>query len=288
MKIFEKIHDLNICLGSINKENSIIGFIPTMGALHKGHLSLIEKAKSENDIVVCSIFVNPSQFNNKKDLENYPRSITNDIKLLNEANCDILFMPSISEIYPESKSQGTNNKPELNIFDFGMLDKVMEGKYRPGHFKGVADVVSKLFNIVKPRNAYFGQKDFQQLVIVKRLAEQLNFPVNIIGCPTVREADGLAMSSRNINLSPEERKDAVLISKTLFKVKGLSKQCSIDEVKRWAEKEMSTNKLMRLEYFEIVDPETLLPIGDWKGTGQNQALMAVFLGKVRLIDNIIF
>lgn len=288
MKIFEKIHDLNICLSSINKENSVIGFIPTMGALHKGHLSLIEKAKSENNIVVCSIFVNPSQFNNKKDLENYPRSIANDIKLLNEAGCDILFMPSISEIYPESKSQGASNKPELKNFDFGTLDKVMEGKYRPGHFNGVAEVVSKLFNIVKPRNAYFGQKDFQQLAIVKKLAEQLNFPINIIGCPTIREADGLAMSSRNINLSPEERKDAVLISQTLFKVKSLSKQYSIDEVKRWAEKEISANKRMHLEYFEIVDPETLLSIGDWKGTGQNQALMAVFLGKVRLIDNIIF
>lgn len=253
-----------------------VGLVPTMGALHEGHISLIKKARSENDIVVCSIFVNPTQFNDPNDLAKYPRTIERDIELLKSAKCDILFAPSVEEIYPEK---------DTRVFDFGGLDKVMEGVYRPGHFNGVAQIVSKLFYIVKPHNAYFGKKDFQQLVIIKYITKKLNLPVNIVACETMRESDGLAMSSRNALLNKEEREDAILLSKALFFVKDNATQYSVAELKQKVNEILSISALIKQEYFEIVDTETLLSVNKIV-PGKTVACIAAFVGNVRLIDNI--
>lgn len=253
-----------------------IGFVPTMGALHKGHISLIDKARNENDIVVCSIFVNPTQFNDPTDLEKYPRTPESDSELLKNAGCDVLFSPSIEEMYPEK---------DLRVFDFGGLDKVMEGKFRPGHFNGVAQIVTKLFDLIKPHNAYFGKKDFQQLTIIKYIVKTLNIPVNIIACETVREEDGLAMSSRNVRLNKEERKQATYLSKALFFIKDNANNFDLDELKLKALAILAPYSLIKLEYFEIVDTETLLPVNKIN-SGRTVACIAAFVGNVRLIDNI--
>lgn len=253
-----------------------IGFVPTMGALHKGHISLIDKARNENDIVVCSIFVNPTQFNDPTDLEKYPRTPESDSELLKNAGCDVLFSPSIKEMYPEK---------DLRVFDFGGLDKVMEGKFRPGHFNGVAQIVTKLFDLIKPHNAYFGKKDFQQLTIIKYIVKTLNIPVNIIACETVREEDGLAMSSRNVRLNKEERKQATYLSKALFFIKDNANNFDLEELKLKALAILAPHSLIKLEYFEIVDTETLLPVNKIN-SGRTVACIAAFVGNVRLIDNI--
>lgn len=278
MNKYYQIDDLKANLLQLRNKNLTIGFVPTMGALHQGHVSLIQQAKKECDIVVCSIFVNPTQFNDKSDLEKYPRTLDADIVLLENALCDVLFTPSAEEMYPE---------PDNRVFDFERLDKVMEGAHRAGHFNGVAQVVSKLFDIVQPHKAYFGQKDFQQLAIVKALVKKLNIGVEIIGCPIIRETDGLAMSSRNVRLSAEERKTAPVIFQTLSKVKELSKKYTVRELKTFVEKEISQNTLLSLDYFEIVDAISLQPIDNITEANEVVACIAVKLGNVRLIDNII-
>jgi pantoate--beta-alanine ligase len=255
-----------------------IGFVPTMGALHRGHLSLVEKAGQENPVVVVSIFVNPTQFNSAGDLKRYPRNLQADLNLLQDTGCRFAFAPDEEEIYPE---------PDTRRFDFGHLDQVMEGKYRPGHFNGVAQVVSKLFELVKPDRAYFGLKDFQQLAVIKKLVKDLNLPVRIVPCPIVREQSGLAMSSRNELLSAEERKNAALIFNALEKAKNLKEIKTVKEIKNWVNKTINQNPFLRVEYFEIVDSETLQPVYNWSEHFTAMGCIAVYCGKVRLIDNIV-
>ncbi|MBA3705351.1 MAG: pantoate--beta-alanine ligase [Bacteroidetes bacterium] len=293
MILFNTIVELQKHLNSIRKPSKIVGLVPTMGALHKGHVSLVEAAKAQCDIIVASIFVNPTQFNDLNDLSNYPKTMDADCQLLQKSGCDILFAPEIDEMYSTQelnlKRQQLEDRSWTNGIhvDFGLLDKVMEGAHRPGHFNGVAQVVSKLFRIVKPDMAYFGQKDFQQLAIIKSMVNQLALPVEIIMCPIVREPDGLAMSSRNMRLTVEERKTASLISKILFKIKELSKTKTISELKSFAEAQIGTEPKMRLDYFEIVNAETLQPITDFSQADSATACIAVVLETVRLIDNVI-
>lgn len=280
MKIFEKTEDLKRYLDLFRKKKKSIGFVPTMGALHIGHLSLVKRAKKENGLVVCSIFVNPTQFNNKEDLKKYPRTIKNDIKMLESVKCDVLFAPDEKEIYPR-------NAPDNTIeIDFGKLEKVMEGKFRPGHFKGVAIVVNKLFRIVEPDKAYFGEKDYQQLLIIKRMVELLKQRVKIIACPTMREKDGLAMSSRNMRLTPGERREATFIYNILKTVKEITNEFPLEKIKIWVKNKFSANKNFKLEYFEIADSASLKPLKKWSDSEEAVACIAAYLGNVRLIDNI--
>jgi pantoate--beta-alanine ligase len=261
------------------KKTGVIGFVPTMGALHAGHISLVEKAVSETQIVIVSIFVNPTQFNDKSDLEKYPRNLDADLKLLEKTGCQIVFVPKVEEIYPET---------DTRKFDFGPLETVMEGKHRPGHFNGVAQVVSKLFDIVQPGKAYFGLKDFQQLAIIKEMVVQLNLPVEIVPCPIVREENGLAMSSRNELLTADERKNAAVISETLFKANELKTQKSVSELENWIADTINKNPYLNVEYVEIVDDRRLQPVKSWDEKGGKVCCVAVFCGKVRLIDNFVF
>lgn len=258
----------------LRESHKTIGFVPTMGALHKGHLSLIEKAKEENDIVICSIFVNPIQFNNPEDLEKYPRDIEMDSKLLEAIGCDYLFSPNQDEVYSEKPNEE---------FDFSGLDKVMEGKQRPGHFNGVAVIVSRLFDWIKPHRAYFGEKDFQQLAIIKAMVGNLGLDIEIIPCPIIREEDGLAMSSRNQRLSPQARAIAPKINSILRKSNSLKENISITQVKSFVINEFKLVKEFDLEYFEIVDAITLEPINQISPNGV-VGCVAVSLEGVRLID----
>ena len=264
-------------LKTLRLKGLTIGFVPTMGALHEGHLSLIERSNKENDITVVSIFVNPTQFNNKNDYDRYPRIISDDIKKINKLTCDFLFVPTEEEMYPEEDNRD---------FDFGNLDKVMEGKYRPGHFRGVGLIVSKLFEIVKPDRAYFGEKDFQQVAIIKHLTKILNLDIQIVSCPIIRESDGLAMSSRNMLLSKEQRDNVSLISKTLFESVEKAKLTSVLETKEWVKRSINENPFLDVEYFEIVDSDTLEPIQDWDQECVKFGCIAVHVGNIRLIDNI--
>jgi pantoate--beta-alanine ligase len=292
MIIFYSIPELKKYLNSIRSQQKTIGLVPTMGALHTGHISLVNAAKAQSDVVISSIFVNPTQFNDPNDLKNYPRTMDTDQELLKNAGCNILFAPEITEIYSpeelELKKQQIEDKSWSNgkNVDFGLLDKIMEGADRPGHFNGVAQVVSKLFRIIEPHKAFFGQKDFQQVAIIRSMVKQLDIPVEIITCPIMRETDGLAMSSRNVRLSPEERKKAPLISKTLFKIKELSTTKTFAELKAYAEAEINSESAMRLNYFEIVNAETLQPVQSFSQAKSVVACIAVKLGTVRLIDNI--
>jgi len=258
-----------------------IGLVPTMGALHNGHISLVSKAVSENDRVVVSIFVNPTQFNDPDDLRNYPRTEEKDIALLKASNVDIVFMPDVKEMYPETE---TDNRK----FDLYPLDTVMEGKFRKNHFNGVAQIVTRLFETTTPDRAYFGQKDFQQLVIIKRLVSTMDFRIDIVPCPIVREPDGLAMSSRNLLLSPDEREIAPFISEILLRAKSMKNDHTPDEITNWVIKQFAHHKKFRLEYFEIVDDLELKKINDWSEKSNKVGCIAVHLGRVRLIDNIIF
>jgi pantoate--beta-alanine ligase len=256
-----------------------VGFVPTMGALHHGHLSLVNRAVTENHVVVVSIFVNPTQFNDPNDLKRYPRNLKADLDLLESTGCRLVFTPEPKEIYPE---------PDTRKFSFGHIDEVMEGKHRPGHFNGVAQVVSKFFEIVKPDKAYFGWKDFQQLAIIKNMVKQLSLPVEIVSCPIVREESGLAMSSRNALLTAEERKNAALISRTLSEAKKLKEQKSVNELTKWVTEKINQNPFLTVEYIEIVDDENLRPVKTWDEKSTKVGCIAVFCGKVRLIDNIVF
>lgn len=279
MKIFKKISDIKNEIGRLKQEGSKIGFVPTMGALHKGHIHLIECSVSDNDITVCSIFVNPIQFNNPEDLEKYPKQIDEDIKMLEEANCDILFSPDVEEMYPR-------NGEEFPQFDFGELGSVMEGRNRPGHFQGVAVVVKKLFEIVEPHRAYFGKKDYQQLLIVRSLVEQYHLSPEIVACNIVREKDGLAMSSRNKRLTFSQRRKAPAIYANLQKAKELKDYLSVEQLRRWMQERYLGSEDFRLEYFEIADADTLQSINNWEDSEKPMGFVVVHMGNVRLIDNI--
>ncbi len=277
MVIFKKVKDLQRFLQSLNAPQLQVGFTPTMGALHAGHLSLIQQSKKHSTLTVCSIFVNPTQFNQAADLEAYPVTTDKDILLLEKVGCDILFLPDVAEIYPE----GLNTRVEI---DLAGLDEVMEGEKRPGHFEGVLQVVKRLIDIVRPDDLYMGEKDFQQLAIIRRMVKVLDIPTKVIGCPIVREENGLAMSSRNVRLSKQEAENALAISKAL---KFLQEHIVDESI--YALTEKATQQLhhagLKPEYVEIVDSETLRSISDFDGISSARALIAAWAGGVRLIDN---
>lgn len=279
MNQFNTRISLEAHLGELRSSGLSVGFVPTMGALHAGHISLIKKARRENDIVVCSIFVNPIQFNNPDDLKKYPRTLDADFALLEPAGCDVVFVPSVEEMYPGEITEKYN---------FGHLDKVMEGRFRPGHFDGVAVVVKRLFDMVKPDRAYFGLKDFQQVAIVRSMMQQIGSPVQLIPCEIVRETDGLAMSSRNVRLSPAARRLAPFIYQTLTFGKNLAAAHSPSEVNRMVLERFAEHPEFEPEYFEIVDSETLLPVEHFDGSRPAIACIAVWLDQVRLIDNLVY
>lgn len=277
MLIFNKQTDLSAHLEA--RKSGSIGFVPTMGALHQGHLTLMNKAMTENDITVVSIFVNPTQFNNAEDLEKYPRTLERDVeKIAHLSEKIILYAPEVSDVYGENLIS--------EHFDFDGIENQMEGKFRKGHFDGVGTVVKRLFEIVKPTNAYFGEKDFQQLAIVKKLVSKFNIPVTIVGCPIHREESGLAMSSRNERLSKESREEAILISKTLYKVKDDFGKKSLQEIATEVSETFSKNANFTLEYFEIANADTLLTATEIKEGEKYQAFIAVFINNIRLIDTI--
>ena len=277
MKLVHTIQDLRAELDIQRKAGKKIGFVPTMGALHEGHASLVRRAVEENDIVVVSDFVNPTQFNDKNDLLKYPRTLEADCELLQKEGTAYVFAPSVEEIYPE---------PDTRQFSYAPLDTVMEGKFRPGHFNGVCQVVSKLFMIVEPDKAYFGEKDFQQLAIIREMVKQMQFPLEIVGCPIVREKDGLALSSRNARLSVEQRQQALQISQTLFKSQEYAVAHTVAETQKFVEDSIASSEGLELEYFELVDGTTLQKISDWNDTDYAVGCITVFCGDVRLIDNI--
>ena len=277
MKIVKGINELKGYLADSKKDGKRIGLVPTMGALHKGHLSLVERCVKENDVCVVSVFVNPTQFNDKHDLETYPRTLEADCALLEQAGCDFVFAPLVEEMYPE---------PDTRTFDFGPVMQVMEGAKRPGHFNGVAQVVSKLFYIVEPDNAYFGEKDFQQIAVIRAMVKQLQIPVQINACPIVREADGLALSSRNTRLTPELRAKAPKIARAMCESLELAKTKSVKEVHDYVVNTLNADPDLEVEYYEIVDGNSLQAIQDWKDTDYAVGCITVYCGEVRLIDNI--
>ncbi|MBC7401115.1 MAG: pantoate--beta-alanine ligase [Mucilaginibacter sp.] len=276
MENFTKKAQLQQHLQSLKAAGAVIGFVPTMGALHVGHLSLIKQAQQQCDVVVCSIFVNPTQFNDPKDLEIYPRPIQDDIAKLQQVGCDVLFNPGVTEMYAD------NEKWHLDI---GELEGLLEGKFRPGHYQGVTQVVFKLFDIVKPAAAFFGQKDYQQVLVITQMVKLLNMPVKLAMCPIEREADGLAMSSRNIHLTAADRQHALILSKTLNNVKANFDSNHIEQLTQNAEAAISAELGLTLGYFEIADADTLRPAT--QTTKKVVALVAAMVGKTRLIDNVI-
>ena len=279
MQIFTKIEPLRAFLSRKKAEQKSIGLVPTMGALHPGHLFLVQSSKAENQVTVSTIYVNPTQFNNPSDLEKYPRSLEKDIALLEKGGCDVLFCPDTREMYPRSSTVK---------FDFGPLNKILEGEFRPGHFSGVALVVSKFFNIVQPNIAYFGQKDFQQFTIIARLVDELQFGIQLRCIPTLREPDGLAMSSRNLRLNEQERKKAIILFKSLlFANLALLQGNPLNEVKGHVRKIWEQEKDVKLEYFELADRENLILSDRVKSADQSIILIAGYVGEVRLIDNMI-
>ncbi|CDB09796.1 pantothenate synthetase [Bacteroides sp. CAG:633] len=277
MEIVHTIKDLQAALAALRAQGKTVGLVPTMGALHAGHASLVKRCVAENDAAVVSVFVNPTQFNDKNDLAKYPRTLDADCRLLEQCGAAFAFAPSVEEMYPE---------PDTRQFSYAPLDTVMEGKYRPGHFNGVCQIVSKLFEAVKPDRAYFGEKDFQQLAIIREMVRQLKFPLQIVGCPIVREEDGLALSSRNARLSAEERQQALKISQTLFASRDYAKLHTVAETQKFVEDAIEAAPGLRLEYFELVDGNTLQKIANWEDTSYAVGCITVFCGEVRLIDNI--
>lgn len=278
MRIIKRVSELKSVLNPLKeKQQKSVGFVPTMGALHAGHLSLVSRCIAENDVCVVSIFVNPTQFNNKEDLRLYPRTLGKDAELLQELGVHYVFAPDEQEMYPE---------PDTRVFDFGVLTEVMEGAFRPGHFNGVAQVVSKLFDMVQPDRAYFGEKDFQQLAIIRAMVKQLNIPVEIVGVPIVREKSGLAMSSRNMRLSDTQRQHATAIYYTLRESAEMIHDKNPDQIIRYVKETINEVDDLQVEYFDIADAETLQSISAWDETEQVVGCIAVFCGEVRLIDNI--
>lgn len=279
MKVINTIVELRRELDACRALGKSIALVPTMGALHRGHVSLVERAVAENDITVVSIFVNPTQFNDKNDLKNYPRTLEADCSLLESVGATFAFAPDVEEMYPE---------PDTRQFSFSPLDTVMEGACRPGHFNGVAQIVSKLFYAVEPHKAYFGEKDFQQLAIIREMVRQLNLNLEIIGCPIVREADGLAMSSRNMLLTAEERVRAVNISRILKESRDYANEHTLQETIKFVEEQIAAIDGFILEYFQIVDGNTLQQIESWEDSDYRVGCIALFCGKIRLIDNITY
>ena len=277
MKVIRTISELKQELSTLRNDGKSIGFVPTMGALHQGHASLVKRSVKENNVTAVSVFVNPTQFNDKNDLKNYPRNLQADCELLQSIGTDIVFAPEVEEMYPE---------PDTRTFSFAPLDTVMEGGCRPGHFNGVAQIVSKLFYAVEPDKAYFGEKDFQQLAIIREMVRQLEIPVKIIGCPIVRENDGLALSSRNMLLSDEERQRALTISRSLFASLEYAKSHTLAETKAFVEDAINSTEGLQLEYYQIVDGNTLQEIAEWNDSDYVVGCIALFCGKIRLIDNI--
>ncbi|EJW95192.1 pantoate/beta-alanine ligase [gut metagenome] len=277
MKIVHTIKDLQAALTALRAQGKTVGLVPTMGALHAGHASLVKRCVAENDVAVVSVFVNPTQFNDKNDLVKYPRTLDADCALLETCGVSFAFAPSVEEMYPE---------PDTRQFSYAPLDTVMEGAFRPGHFNGVCQIVSKLFDAVKPNKAYFGEKDFQQLAIIREMVRQMKFPLEIVGCPIVREEDGLALSSRNARLSPEQRQQALKISQTLFASREFAASHTVAETQQFVENAIATSPGLRLEYFELVDGNTLQKISNWTDTSFAVGCITVFCGDVRLIDNI--
>jgi pantoate--beta-alanine ligase len=278
MKVVTKIKEISSIITSLQSSQKTIGLTPTMGALHQGHLSLIHKSTMENDFSVVTIFVNPTQFDKKEDLENYPSTLQKDIDLLKETKCNILFAPEANEIY--------QNQISSELFSFDGLEFEMEGKHRKNHFNGVGTIVKKLFEITQPTKAYFGQKDFQQLQIIRKMTEKENLPIEIIGCPILRESDGLAMSSRNLRLSAKQRKEASLIYKTLKKAVELFKNKSIPEINEYVVSQYKMNETLDLEYFEIAEETTLQTVKEKNAEKKYRAFIAVSAKNIRLIDNI--
>ena len=277
MQIFEKKSALIHCLSLLKEKNKQIGFVPTMGVLHKGHQSLVEKSIKNNDFTVVSIFVNPTQFNKEEDLKKYPKTLEADLELLKNAGCDCVFIPSVEEIYDQ--------KVVSKSYEFGGIENQMEGEFRTGHFDGVATIVQAFFEIIKPNNSYFGEKDFQQLQVVKKLSEQENLDVNVVGCPIFREEDGLAMSSRNVRLSEEQRTEVPFIYQTLKKAVNLAKTKSVKEIYVFVKNEFATTSL-DLEYFTIAEESSLEEVLEIDFKKKNRAFIAVNAGTIRLIDNL--
>lgn len=275
MKVFESVKELRAELDKA--EQSGIGFVPTMGALHAGHRSLVERARRENGTVVVSVFVNPTQFNDKNDLKHYPRTPEADARLLEEAGADFVLMPTVEEIYPQ---------PDTRQFDFGLIDKVMEGATRPGHFNGVAQVVSRLFDIVRPARAYFGEKDFQQIAVIKSMVAQLALPIEIVECAIIRGEDGLALSSRNTLLDAAHRAAAPHIYATLRAAVTQSQEMAPARLKAWVTAEVERNPLLKVIYYQSVDARTMQEVATWDDSPRIQGCIAVQAGDIRLIDNI--
>ena len=275
MKVFESVKELRAELDKA--EQSGIGFVPTMGALHAGHRSLVERARRENGTVVVSVFVNPTQFNDKNDLKHYPRTPEADARLLEEAGADFVLMPTVEEIYPQ---------PDTRQFDFGLIDKVMEGATRPGHFNGVAQVVSRLFDIVRPARAYFGEKDFQQIAVIKSMVAQLALPIEIVECAIVRGEDVLALSSRNTLLDAAHRAAAPHIYATLRAAVTQSQEMAPARLKEWVTAEVERNPLLKVIYYQSVDARTMQEVAAWDDSPRIQGCIAVQAGDIRLIDNI--
>ena len=278
MKVVTTKKELISYINDFRKKGKTIGLVPTMGALHEGHLSLVRECKKNTDITVVSIFVNPTQFNDPEDLKRYPRTPEQDISLLNTVDCDLVFLPTVEEIYPEK---------DIRKFNFGYLENIMEGARRPGHFNGVGQVVSRLFDIVTPDKAFFGMKDFQQIAIIKNMVQQLNYKIDIVSCPIIREASGLALSSRNMLLDEEHKKNAPHIYATLKKARNLVAQMSVDDLKKWITDQIDSNPYLKTEYVEIVDNTTLQIIQNWNEKNNRVVCVAVHAGKIRLIDNIV-
>ncbi|MGM9832347.1 MAG: pantoate--beta-alanine ligase [Candidatus Limisoma sp.] len=279
MEVFRTVKEFELATAGKRSEGKSVGLVPTMGALHEGHLSLVERARRENDYVAVSVFVNPTQFNNKEDLRTYPRTEEHDFALLSAAGVDAVFAPSVEEVYPE---------PDTRVFDLGPVAEVMEGKYRPGHFNGVAQIVSKLFRYANPTRAYFGEKDFQQIAVIRRMAQLEGFDLEIVSCPIRRESDGLALSSRNVRLTAEQRKLAPNIAKILFESCNFAKLHTVAETIDFVVDSINAIDQMRVEYYEIVDGTTMQAVDSWESSDYIVGCITVYCGEVRLIDNICY
>ena len=279
MIVKNKVNELEKAVEAFRIEGKSVGLVPTMGALHEGHLSLVKRCRRENDVIVVSVFVNPTQFNNKEDLRTYPRTEEADKALLAEAGCDIVFMPTVEEVYPE---------PDTRVFDLGPVAEVMEGAMRPGHFNGVAQIVSKLFMMVKPDRAYFGEKDFQQIAVIRQMVKNEGFNLQIVPCSIVREADGLAKSSRNVRLSAEARQTAPSIYRTLQESLDYAKSHTVAETQKFVTDCINSYPGMEVEYYQIVDGITLMPVNNWNESNYIVGCVTVYCGGVRLIDNIAY
>lgn len=279
MRVVKTISELKSLISGYKQENKTVGLVPTMGALHAGHKSLVDRARKENDIVVVSVFVNPTQFNNKQDLVTYPRTEERDCALLEAAGCDVVFMPAVEEVYPE---------PDNRQFDLGAVAEVMEGAHRPGHFNGVAQIVSKLFSFVDPDRAYFGEKDFQQIAVIRKMVQLEGFKLQIVACPIKREDDGLALSSRNVRLTAEQRQLAPNIYRVLKESCNFAKSHTVAETEKFVVDSLNALPQMEVEYYSIVDALTMQPVSDWADADSITGCITVYCGEVRLIDNIAY